>query len=48
MAIVGLERVVGVYSPGRGKGAHVEVSLSAPEERKRVEDIVAAVAVVAP
>lgn len=50
MATEDLERVAGVCSQGRGKGKHVEVSLSVQEERRRAEDIAAAavVAAVAP
>ena len=50
MTAEGLERVVGVCSRGRDKGAHAEASLFVLEERTRVEGIAAAaaVAVVAP
>ena len=45
MATEDLERVVDVCSQGRGKRAHVGVSLSAPEEKRRAEDIAAAAVV---
>ena len=48
MATEDLERVAGVCSQGRDKGGRAEVNLSFQEERTRVEDTAAAVAVVAP
>lgn len=49
MATEDLETVVVVCSQGRGKERHAGVSLSALEERTRVEDTVAvAAAAVAP
>lgn len=48
MVTEGLERAAAVCLQGRDKGGHAEVSLCALEERTRVEDTAAALAVVAP
>lgn len=48
MATEGLERAAAVCLQGRDKGGHAEVSLCALEERTRVEDTAAALAVVGP